>query len=229
MQIRVFESATALAEALAVRLVDALSGGPRCAVMLAGGRTPLDAYGRLAAHSPQAWARVFLSDERMAPPDSPDSNAFHVVPPLAAAGLPRDLFFSVRTDWPIEAAADAYDRLLAGWVTEGVRFPLGLLGLGADGHTASLFSLDEVEQARVGGRWAVAVRRPSPPDRVSVAPRLLERIERLLFVVTGAEKRAVVARWLEQPASLPAGLAVAGHPSVELWLDVSAAGPGMPR
>lgn len=229
MRFRVFATADDLAEALAGRILSALGEGPKTALMLAGGRTPLAAYGRLAGRGPAGceWPRVFLSDERVAPLDSPATNHFHVAPLLAAAGAPPGALLAVDTRQSPEEAAAALDRRLARWVAEDARFPFGVLGVGADGHTASLFSLDDVGAARVHERYAVAVLRPAPPHRVSATPHLFAMIEELVFAVSGAEKAGVVARLREAPLSVPAGAAVAGHPNVTVWADAAAAG-GMP-
>ncbi|OQW96630.1 MAG: hypothetical protein BWK77_04110 [Verrucomicrobia bacterium A1] len=223
MHTRIFEFAGSLAEALAVRIREALeSAGPAVAVMLAGGRTPLAAYAQLSAAPIAGGGRVFLSDERMAPADSAESNAFQIGPLLAAAGVRGNRFLQVDTSGTLESAAAGYDRALAKLVADGVRIPFGILGVGADGHTASLFSLVDVAASRVGGRYVVPVRRPSPPDRISATPHLLALVEELVFVVTGADKADAVRRLLSAPLTLPAGLAVAGHPNVSLWADRAA-------
>ena len=225
MQIHCFESAAEIAARLATRLESALFGPAAAgtAVMLAGGRTPLAAYRTLAARGTRpSAALVFLSDERMAPADSEESNARHVAPPLRKVGLKDERFLRVDTTLPPEEAAAAYHAVLADLVSRGVRMEFGLLGLGPDGHTASLFSAADVEAARRSGRMAVAVRRPQPPDRVSVTPGLLAMVAQLVFVVTGGEKAAIVRQLLDHPLNLPAGLATDGHPNVHLWVDRAA-------
>lgn len=229
MKARIFESAASLAEELAVRIREALeAAGTSGAVMLAGGRTPLAAYAQLSASPLPGGGRLFLSDERMAPADSAESNAFQIGPLLAAAGIHGDRFLRVDTSGTLESAAAGYDHALAKLVADGVRIPFGLLGVGADGHTASLFSLEDVAASRVGGRYAVPVRRTSPPDRISTTPHLLARVEDLVFVVTGGDKAGVVRRLISEPSTIPAGLAVDGHPNVSLWAD-RAAVPGSRR
>ncbi len=228
MNLRVFETAGALASELADRIRAALlECGESGAVMLAGGRTPLAAYGLLASAPLPAGsrARAFLSDERMVPSGSPDSNAFQVGPLLRAAGFADDRFLRVDTTGSLEAAADGFHRALSALLSTGLRIPFGILGVGADGHTASLFSRADVEAARAGDRLAIPVRKPQPPDRISTTPRLLRRVEDLVFVVTGADKAAVVHTLLADAGTIPAGMAVEGHPRVSLWID-RAASPG---
>ena len=216
------------AEELSACLVDALSGAVRAsglaprAIMLAGGRTPLGAYRRWTASadfgaSPPTF---FLSDERHVPEEDRENNAGVIAPFFLNAGLPSGRFLRVDTSLGLEDAARRYHAGLEALLGGGCRIPCGLLGVGADGHTASLFTPHEVDAAANSGDWAVAVRRPAPPDRISVTPRLLARVERLLLVVAGAEKVEVVERLRTHPESTAAGLAVKGHPAVELWTAI---------
>ena len=225
IQVHCFESAEEIAARLAARLEAALFGPASAdiAVMLAGGRTPLAAYGALAARGARpSGARVFLSDERMAPADAEENNGRHIAPSLQQAGLAGERFLRVDTTLPLEEAAAAYHAALAALVSRGVRMEFGLLGLGPDGHTASLFTAADVEAARRSGQMAVAVRRAQPPDRVSVTPGLLAMVAQLVFVVTGAGKAAVVRQLLDHPLTIAAGLATDGHPNVHLWADRAA-------
>lgn len=226
MKLRVFETAGALASELASRIRTELARSDGSgAVMLAGGRTPLSAYGLLSSTPIPAGcgARVFLSDERMVPSDSTESNAFQIGPLMRAAGLADDRFIRVDTTGSLEAAADGFHHALSGLLAAGVRIPFGLLGVGADGHTASLFCRADVESARAGDRLAIPVRKPAPPDRISTTPHLLRRVEDLVFVVTGIDKAAIVRRLLSEPGTIPAGMAVEGHPNVSVWTDRAAA------
>jgi 6-phosphogluconolactonase len=225
---RVFDTAAQLSGALAETL--ARGAGQACvdrtALMLAGGRTPLDAY--------RIWAKtdtftktaplLFLSDERAVLPGDAQSNAGGIAPLFEAAGLPPARFLRVDTARGLVDAAAHYHSELSGMLASGCHCPLGLLGLGADGHTASLFSLDDVARAEASDRLAVPVERPAPPHRISVTPALLERIGRILVVATGAEKADITRRLLETPEALPAGFVLRRHAAAELWMDRAAAG-----
>lgn len=187
------------------------------AVMLAGGRTPLPIYEAVASGRIQAADDflVLYSDERMVPPDSPESNYGNTRGFLGKLGVGDHHIMRVHTDLPLKKAAEQYAATLHRFLKIGGRITLGLLGLGADGHTASLFSLEAVRAS--AGVMAVAVARPEKPDRVSVTPDLLKRVETLIFVVTGAEKRDAVTRLLTHPERSPAGLAVREARNVQLW------------
>lgn len=214
-----FDSIPALNRAVSDLLEAALgtaSDGPS-AVLLSGGRTPIPVYDELRRRGVRAadGVGVAFADERHVPASSPDSNYGQIAPLLASLGVGPDRVLRVFPDRDPEAAADRYHQALARFLHEGGRIPLGVLGLGADGHTASLFSTADVERGR--GRWSIAVRRSPGPDRISVTRDLLIRIERIIFLVTGPDKRAVLARLLETPDRVTAGLAVRGAPAVEVW------------
>ena len=186
-------------------------------VVLAGGNTPLPVYRAVAAKPPvvDKSLRILFSDERMAPDDSAESNYANMRPMLEALGLPAEHVLKVATDHPLEEAVEKYDNALREFVRVGGVITLAVLGLGADGHTASLFSVDA---ARAGGDdCAVAVPREIGPDRVSMTSRFLCRAERIVFWVAGEDKADVVARLQREPDALPAGVAVQDAGNVELW------------
>lgn len=187
------------------------------AVMLSGGRTPLAAYQALsqkpARAAQSAW--VLFSDERMVPPDSPESNFGNAAGMLSAIGIREERVLRVRTELPPADAAERYHNDLAAFFGAGGRITLGLLGIGADGHTASLFSMADLE--RGASRWAIPVARTAGPDRVSVTAALVRRIGRIVFLVSGRDKDSVVETLLSEPGRIPAGKAVEGISRVELW------------
>lgn len=220
---RRFASRTALESALKERLAAAIAAPDAAALMLSGGTTPLPAYRALARpgvrHSAQL--RILFSDERYVPADSPASNYHQTQPLLAALALPSAAVLRVRTELPLEDAARAYEAELAALLRSGGRIGLGLLGLGADGHTASLFGAADLERAR--GRLALAVQRPDGMAAVSVSPELLAQVAEPVFLVAGADKRDAVRRLLSKDPTLTAWRAVAGCARVELWVDEMAA------
>jgi 6-phosphogluconolactonase/glucosamine-6-phosphate isomerase/deaminase len=185
--------------------------------MLSGGRTPVAAYAEVAQRGFWAAAdlHVLLSDERMVPEDSPDSNLGGLRPMLNALEVEDDRILRVDTSVPLKKAAAGYDRALQQFVRSGGRITLGILGLGPDGHTASLFSPDDL--TRAPGALAVAVPRREGPDRVSVTPDLLKRVEVLIFLVMGRDKQDVVSRLMKDPDAVVAGRAVREAAAVQLW------------
>jgi 6-phosphogluconolactonase len=222
-----FASSAALEAALTERLAHSLAGpgDPVPALMLSGGSTPLPAYRALGARATLArnpTLRVLFTDERYVPSDLPASNYHQARPLLEALALPPQAVLRVRTELPLEEAARDYERSLKRLLESGAGIGLGLLGLGADGHTASLFGAADLKRAR--GRLALAVQRPDGMSAVSVTPKLIARVAEPLFVVSGGGKREAVRALLAGAADLTAWRAVAGCPSVELWIDEAAAG-----
>jgi 6-phosphogluconolactonase len=176
------------AQVAAEELVRAARAGGH--VALAGGSTPRRAY-ELAAGLERDWsaAHVWLGDERCVPPDDERSNLR-----LARESLLERLerppeAHPVRTGLPAEEAAAAYDAELG-----GVTLDLVLLGLGPDGHTASLFpnapALDEEERRAVAAEPGLA---PWVP-RVTMTPPMLAAAPLVLFLVTGEDKAEAAGR-----------------------------------
>jgi 6-phosphogluconolactonase len=220
------------AGALAARAAEIIAGQLKVAkypfrLVLSGGSTPRATYQLLAAQELD-WdcAEIFFSDERFVPPDHPDSN-YRMVRDTLLAGAwvnPRKLL-AIPTDGTPQSAADRYDETLrqqygAGTLEAGVPlFHLTLLGLGDDGHTASLLPGQPVLNER--GRWAAAVPQGRAEPRITLTYPALESSALILFLVAGAAKRDALAQ-------ARAGLGPAGgiKPQDEvLWLvDEAAAG-----
>jgi 6-phosphogluconolactonase len=214
---RIFADAEALARAAAEFLCDrARAGGNPFRVCLSGGSTPRRLYQLLAEPEFSGrfpWPRVhlFWGDERFVPPDSPDSNYRMVREALLErAPVPPGNIHPVPTDeGDVEQVAQAYEQILK--TQYGADHPdprrplfdLTLLGLGEDGHTASLFPGDPVLNERV--RWAAGVRGEKPPPlRVTLTYPALNSSRTVLFLVTGEGKRDALARIFAGDRSLPA-------------------------
>jgi 6-phosphogluconolactonase len=177
------------ADRVRILAADAIAARGRFRIALAGGSTPRALYGQLAAARDLDWGRadVFFGDERSVGPDDPQSN-FRMAREtlLAPAGVPPENVHRLRGEDPdLDAAARDYEIALGG--PAAPPFDLVLLGMGADGHTASLFpgttALDERE------RLCVAVRVPELATRrltLTYAP--LGAARDLLFLVAGADK-----------------------------------------
>ena len=156
---------------------------------LAGGRTPEPVYRELASASSIDWTRVdvFFGDERAVPPDHPDSNYLMVHRvllsrvPVPAGQVHR--MEAERSDQ--EAAAREYERSLP------PQLDILVLGMGPDGHTASLFpgsaALDEHQRLVV----PVIGAKP-PPQRLTITPPVIEAARRVAVIATGGDKAAMV-------------------------------------
>lgn len=218
---RVFANRDTLAERAAARILasarDSIAARGVFRLVLAGGQTPLATYARLATAAAD-WPHWhgYLGDERCLPAGDPGRNDTairqvwldHLAPtPAHIHAIPAEL--------GAEEAARRYAAVLA----ELGDFDLVLLGLGADGHTASLFP----GRSQGGAADVVAVHgapKP-PPERVSMSAARLSRSRQVLFLVAGADKRAALAAW-RQGSAVAAG-AIIPPGGVDIWLDAEAA------
>lgn len=202
-------------------------------VALAGGETPRRAYELVAANCPPAfpWNRVHVlfGDERCVPAGSAESNAAMAAKALfERVPIPVGNVHRIQGELGPELAADAYEAVLRQGF-RGVRSPgfdLVFLGLGEDGHTASLFPGHEA--LREGEHWVAPVRgAPKPPsERVTLTLAGLAGARRVVFLVTGASKRQALAAVLSDPDAprrLPAAAVRAAGPIT--WLADEAAAP----
>ena len=198
-------------------LAEQAAGGGHIA--LSGGSTPGPAY-EVAAELQPDWSRteLWFADERCVRPDDERSN-YRLVRELLLDRLERGpaAEHRIRGELSPEEAADAYEAELRGVVLE-----LVLLGMGADGHTASLFpnhlALEERE------RNAVAVQRPDLP-RVTLTLPVLRATPQVVFLVTGEDKAEAVRRAFAEPPSpaTPASLVRAADGATYAFLDRAAA------
>jgi len=213
----------AFADLVADRIAAAATRG--CSLYLSGGGTAAECYRALAGRRTD-WssADVFLGDERCVPADHPDSNHRMIEETLFVGVGP------VRSDHPMytsgtpEMAADAYDRLVA----DSGRPDLVHLGLGPDGHTASLFPDSPALLHPVPGRLVTANRDPSgvnPYDRITLTLEGIARARTVVFTVSGVSKRDALTR-ICAGVDLPAARVSAEE---VLWLvDAAALGDVTP-
>ena len=221
----------ALARRAAERIVEwtraAVAERGRCSVALAGGGTPRATYEVLGASALAAalpWGAIdwYFGDERAVPPDHLESN-YRSARESLFAGRPEALARVHRMPADaadLDEAARAYAELLPK--------PLDLahLGLGPDGHTASLLPGSPVLAERVA-RVAVATGPKPPNPRLTVTPRVIEAAHELLVLVSGAGKAEALAHALEGPldvTAVPAQLARRGT-----WIVDAAAAAGLGR
>ena len=215
---RMFESAEALAHNVAEWLCGLAQASDRAfAVSLSGGSTPRRLYELLAAPdiaSRFPWHRThwFWGDERFVPHDHPDSNyrmardAF-----LSRVPVPDGNIHAVPTEGlSPEQAAAAYETTLKRFygadtlAPDRPLFDVTLLGIGDDGHTASLFPGQPALQEK--RRWVVAVISAKAEARITLTYPTIDSSREVAFVVTGKEKRGVVARAQAGDRTIPAAL-----------------------
>ena len=215
------------AETVASCIAQTLSQQPRCAVALAGGSTPEATYALLGREH-LAWDRVdlLLGDERWVSPDDEASNARMVRHALMGCEpAARACLHPVPTHLTSpDAAATAYEALLQSLCAgDPPQLDLVLLGLGDDGHTASLFP--GTAAVSVSDRW-VTVGMGKGLPRVTMTAPLLSAARQVVFLVAGRGKREALARLLASQgdaARTPARL-VAPAREVVVLSDRAAAG-----
>ena len=230
MDLRIFNSkedlARAAAEHFARKSSEAVAQKGSFTVALSGGSTPKALYELLADQfcNQIPWANIhfYWSDERHVPPDHPDSNyrianeAMLSRVPVSPANVHR-----VISENPAADAARDYEDTIKE-ISEDPRLDLILLGLGTDGHTASIFPGSEVlhEMKRlVAAPWVEKLN----TYRITMTLPLLNNGASVVFLVSGAEKAQIVKEVLEGPEKYPAQ-AVKPHNGELIWmLDQDAA------
>jgi 6-phosphogluconolactonase len=224
-EILLHTGADEVAEALAARLMARLTEIQRDfrtpQIALTGGRIATRAYQRLADEGPNSavdWSRVefWWGDERFVPADDADRNAKQALDLLAAPlALNPDRIHEMPAsdgNLDLDAAAEAYAREL-----DDVVFDICLLGMGPDGHVASIFP-EHPSSYEAGTVIAVRASPKPPPERISLTLPVINNSHEVWFVVSGANKAAAAKMALlgAGPVQVPAG----GVSGVErtLWL-----------
>ena len=246
MKIRVFADADAVARAGAACIAGearaAIAARGRCVLAVSGGRTPWLMLRALAGEElPWDAVHVVQVDERVAPAGDPDRNLTHLRESLARAPLPPQHVHAMPVEASdLAAAAVQYQAVLGELAGSPPVLDLLHLGLGPDGHTASLVPGDpvlEVTDADVALTGSYQGRR-----RMTLTYPILRRARRVLWLVTGADKAGPLRRLRAGDASIPAGrvraaeaLVLADRPAASelgddrnaeiTWVDVSPVRP----
>ena len=208
----------AVAEHLVALANEAIAERGRFAVALSGGATPRETYALLASPAfasqvPWTQVHVFWGDERCVPPDHPDSNyrmAWETL--LQHVPISRDHIHRMAGEIDPPQAAGEYEEQLRAFFAHSPeepglpRFDLVLLGMGRDGHTASLFPKSGA--LREAQRWVVAQEvEPQAAWRLTLTPIAINATRQVTFVVSGRDKSETLQRVLEgprRPEELPA-------------------------
>jgi 6-phosphogluconolactonase len=222
MTVNVYETsqqlAIAAADLIAVYLVDL----DRDATLgLSGGSTPIATHNELARRDID-WGRVtmWMGDERWVPHDHPDSNTRMAHETLVDKVVGRLVAPDTAFGDP-EGAARAYDRILAELFIDG-RPDLVMLGIGDDGHTASLFPATDalgVDTSAYIANWV----EQKDTWRLTASMPMLWAARELVFLVEGEKKAEVLARIIDDGEAYPAQQVAAGAPSVTWLIDAAAA------
>lgn len=217
---RTFSTADQVAEAASEQILktanEAISERGCFKLVLAGGTTPEEVY-RLLGKAETDWSKwhIYYGDERCLPSDHPDRNSVMATKALLAqVPIPAEQIFTIPAELGPEAGALQYRQA----VSDALPFDLVLLGMGEDGHTASLFpghvhKQDELTHAVYNS--------PKPPaERVSISAKALSDTRQLMFLITGKSKQEPVKQWREG-AALPVAAIEPDHP-VDIYIDSEA-------
>lgn len=185
-------------------------------LVLAGGSTPEKVY-RLLTKADTDWSKwhIYYGDERCLPSDHSDRNSLMAsVAFLNQTTIPPSQIFTIPAELGPDLASERYRKTIAA----ALPFDLVLLGMGEDGHTASLFPgqiHDPDELAH-----AVYNSPKPPPERVSMSAKALGNTRQLVFLITGKSKQEAVTNW-RQGLDLPVASIVTENP-VDIYIDSEA-------
>jgi len=220
---RVFDApeglVAALADALCAEAEAAIAARGAFHLVLAGGTTPRELYRALAGRNAgDARWHVWYGDERCLPADHPERNSLMAETAwLAASRIPPANHRPIPAELGAVEAAARY----AGSLKEVADFDVVLLGMGEDGHTASLFPGHDWGDAPDSPDVLAVLDAPKPPpERVSLSAARLNRSRRAWLVVTGSGKRDALQQW-KRGETLPVSV-VSGKLETVVWLDRAA-------
>ena len=221
--LKIFDDAAALAAGVAGRVAEVLEQAGRSSLVLSGGTTPRKVYEQLALEPvrgrvPWASLEIFWGDERCVAADHPESNyAMAFAALFSRLAVPADHIHRIPVERePPDEAAKAYEKTLREFFLPGSpsspatdpeesvfpSFDLILLGMGKDGHTASLFPDDRALSETK--RWVVGVSEPvgtpSVP-RITITLPVINSARNVLFLVSGADKVKLVRAIFEAPGA----------------------------
>lgn len=215
-----FETADQVADQVLVQILKsaekAITEQGSFKLVLAGGSTPEKIYQQLAKAKTD-WSKwmIYYGDERCLPADDKDRNSIMAANALLSkVAIPAENIFTMPTELGAVEAAKKYREVIA----DVDQFDLVLLGMGEDGHTASLFpghvndSAESVHEV---------YNSPKPPsDRISLSAKTLANTKQCFFIVTGASKIDPVKQW-KQGADLPVA-SIAPTTGVDVYIDSAA-------
>lgn len=208
--------AQAVCDDVLLHAEQAISTHGRFTMVLAGGSSPAKLYQLLSQYKVD-WSKwyIFYGDERCLPVDHPDRNSMMAQQAwLNHVDIPANQIFTIAAELDPKTAAMQYQQQ----ITPFLPFDLVLLGMGEDGHTASLFP-GQVHKAEEIVHVVTQSPKP-PPERITLSARTLSNTQRLLFMITGASKQSAVNQW-QAGAALPVST-ITPEAGVEIYIDNAA-------
>lgn len=220
---RIFSTSAELRDVAVKYILDAASQAiaerGRFDIVLAGGTTPREIYEQLrSAQSDWQHWHVWFGDERCLPMDDTERNSVMASQALLShVPIPAEQVYPIPTELGASVAAAAYSTKLTGVGP----FDLVLLGMGEDGHTASLFPGHAWDQVPLTAAIPVKNSPKPPSERVSLSADRLSNARQVIFIVTGESKREAVKQWRSN-VKLPVR-AIVPKAGVDILMDAAAA------
>ncbi|MGZ8956116.1 MAG: 6-phosphogluconolactonase [Methylovulum sp.] len=210
------EVATAVYQQILEAAELAIAQNGKFKLVLAGGTTPEKVY-RLLSKADADWGKWFIyyGDERCLPVDHADRNSLMATTALLEkVAIPEAQIFPIHAELGPEQGAEHYQKVVA----DALPFDMALLGMGEDGHTASLFpahahNADELAHAVYNSP-------KPPPERVSISAKALSQSSQVIFVVIGKNKQEAVQNW-RSGQDLPVATIIRENP-VDVYIDSDA-------
>ena len=214
--------ARAMADELPALVRRSLDDTFNCHLVLSGGNTPRALYRELVARGREflPWDEINLwwGDERCVPPEHADSNfgaaKADLIDPLK---LDSSLWHRMKGEAEPEAAAKAYEDHIYNSFGDNPVFSIVFLGIGDDGHTASLFPGTQIDPARI----VIASKAPSGQPRISLTPKIINTARHVRFLVSGDKKADALAGVVTGSSNAPARLIE--NPDLQWLVDEAAA------
>lgn len=237
-KIEVFATAAEIIEKAAELIAEKLSGAlkkkDRASLVLSGGSTPKALYELLASEKYRgkiSWKNIliFFGDERCVPPDDPQSN-YKMAREALLSKMPiaEENVFRMKGELPPEAAAAQYEAAIKNSLGHDPHFDIVLLGIGADGHTASLFpgtdALQETEKL-VTANYIEKLN----ASRITLTFRVINTSQNVIFLAAGKEKAEVIGKIFEKKDTpfLPAQMVDPAGGTI-FWMLEKAAAAAIP-
>jgi 6-phosphogluconolactonase len=216
----ILETAEQVAQAACQHILEAarqaIAEQGKFKLVLAGGSTPEKIY-NLLAQADADWPRwyIYYGDERCLPVAHKDRNSVMAAQAfLEKVAIADSQIFTIPAELGPEQGARSYQQIIAG----ALPFNLVLLGMGEDGHTASLFPGHKHSEQELA--HAVYNAPKPPPDRVSLGAKALSSTDQLIFLITGASKQQAVKNW-RLGRNLPVADIVPENP-IDIYIDRAA-------
>lgn len=189
------------------------------AIMLCGGSTPMKIYQQLSLPAGHDSSNLHLiqSDERYSPDQPELANFLGQKNLIQSLNLDPANFLHVDRQLPLPTAVSKYDQQLENFITNQGTIKLALLGLGEDGHFASLFSQEDITKSK--GKNAIAVTAPDAIQRISLSLELIIKAEKIRFMICGVRKKEIIKLLETEPNKVLAYQALEHHPNLKFLIS----------